>query len=219
MKMIVLFGAPGAGKGTQAEMLAQKSGLAHVSTGDILREAVQAGTPLGTKVRKIMEAGDLVPDELVSEVVRDRVDREEQGAGLILDGFPRTLAQAEYLSGMVSDASLLSINIRVNEEQLVKRLTGRRSCLDCGKIYNICLFPPEQEGRCDVCGGELLQRKDDREEVARERLRVYRQQTEPLIGFYQTKGNYFKVDGNRDPETVFEDLCLTLRERKWVDHL
>lgn len=219
MKMIVLLGAPGAGKGTQAERLAGECALSHLSTGDILREAVQSGSPLGAKVGKIMEAGDLVPDELVGEVVRDRVAREERGPGLILDGFPRTVAQANYLTRILPDAPVLAVNIRVDEEHLLKRLTGRRSCVNCGKIYNVHLSPPEQEGSCDVCGAELVRRKDDREEIVRERLSVYRRESEPLIDYYQAKGNCFTVDGGRNVDTVFEDLRGILRESGWLDCL
>lgn len=206
-KGIVLLGAPGVGKGTQAKMLAEKFALSHISTGDILRDAVRAGTELGKNVRQVMEAGELVSDELVSEVVRERVLRDDRNRGFIFDGYPRTVAQAEYLEKIMSDTPIHAINLHVDEEQLLKRLTGRRSCSGCGRIYNVYFSPPEKEGICAVCGSELVQRKDDREEVVQERLRVYRQQTEPVIAFYKARSNYSAVDGNRDVKAVFGDLC------------
>ncbi len=212
MKMVLLLGAPGVGKGTQARELAQKCSLTHLSTGDILREAVRAGTELGKKVGTIMKAGRLVPDELVAELVRERVSGEKQGRDFVLDGFPRTLAQARFLSEIAPNVSFLVVILKVRESQLLKRLTGRRSCVKCGKIYNICFSPPQQEGCCDVCGSELVQREDDREEAAKERLRVYRQETESLIDFYKAQSNYFTVDGNRDAEAVFQDLCGVFEE-------
>ena len=210
--MIVLLGEPGAGKGTQAKALAEKYVLAHISTGDIFREAVKSKTELGQKVGAIMEAGELVPDELVAELVRERMNGEKQGRGFVLDGFPRTLAQARYLSQIAPDESFLVIKLEAHESQLRKRLTGRRSCINCGKIYNIYFSPPQQEGRCGVCGSELVQRRDDREEVVSERLRVYRQQTEPLVGFYKAQGNYVTVGGDRDAKAVFQDLCRIFEE-------
>lgn len=212
MKMILLLGAPGVGKGTQVRKLAHKCALAHLSTGDILREAVRAGSELGKKVGAIMKAGKLVPDELVVELVRERVSGEKQGRDFVLDGFPRTLVQARYLSKIAPNVSLLVVILEVHESQLLKRLTGRRSCVNCGKIYNICFSPPQQEGRCDACGSKLVQREDDREEAVKERLRVYCQETEPLVGFYKAQGNYFTVDGNRDAEAVFQDLCRVFEE-------
>lgn len=209
---MILLGAPGAGKGTQAERLAEEFGFHHLSTGDILRQAVREGTDLGQKAGKIMEAGELVPDHLISQVVEDRIRRQAKVPGFILDGFPRTVAQARYLAGITRNQSVLAVNIEVDEEQLLKRLSGRRSCVTCGKIYNVYFSPSQRDGVCDACGSELIQRKDDREEVVKERLRVYQQQTAPVIEFYRGGGNYATVAGDRSVEEVFQELSEKLHD-------
>ncbi|HXK62559.1 MAG TPA: adenylate kinase [Acidobacteriota bacterium] len=217
-KVIALLGAPGAGKGTQAKVLAQKFGYPHVSTGDVLRDAVRQGTPLGQKARKVMEAGELVPDDLVSEIVRERVMAPDVPRVFILDGYPRNLAQAEYLQSLEEQADIYVINIDLDEKEAVKRLAGRRYCSGCGKIYNVFFSPSVKEGICDVCGGELAQRKDDAEEVIRERLRVYREQTAPVVDFYSGRPNFFEIDGNRDPDQIAAEMsCLIEKlERQWA---
>lgn len=209
-EIIVLLGPPGAGKGTQAEKLAQKFGLLHLSTGGVLRDAVKKGTELGKQVQAIMESGELVPDTLVSKIVDEWIRLRRGNKGLILDGFPRNLVQAGFLKELEKDFPVSVINIQVDESEIVKRLAGRRSCPQCGKIYNVYTLPPEQEGVCDRCGACLVQREDDREEVVQERLRVYRTETEPLIDFYSDKSNYYDVDGNQDPRTVFRQICMQM---------
>lgn len=205
--VVVLLGAPGAGKGTQANLLAKSTGYLHVSTGDLLRQSVSQGTELGKRCQAIMEAGELVPDELVSQLVEERYRSGDPESGMILDGYPRNQAQAEFLSRVLNGVRPLVIQIEVREEQIVKRLSGRRTCSNCGRIYNV-FFSPSAKGEreCQVCGGELQQRKDDREEVIRERLEVYRRQTAPLIDFYSSRGDFFEVDGNRPVQEVASEI-------------
>ena len=210
--IIVLLGAPGAGKGTQAQKLASRLGLTHLSTGDVLRDAVQRETSLGKQVREIMESGELVPDQLVSEIVRERINEVRFSQGVVLDGYPRNLSQVEFLEQVTRGKIIVPVNIHVDTEQLMKRLTGRRYCQNCGRMCNICFSPPEKEGVCNVCGSELTQRRDDLEEVVRERLRVYREHTAPAIGFYSRKSGYLQVNGNRDPERVSEDIERRLKQ-------
>jgi adenylate kinase len=216
-KVITLLGAPGAGKGTQAKLLAKEFDYKHVSTGDVLREAVRKGTSLGEKVRKIMEAGELVPDELVSEIVRERLTDPAGPGVFILDGYPRNVSQAAFLSSLDDRVDLYVIDIQMDEEAAVKRLAGRRFCSNCGKIYNVFFSPPSREGVCDVCGSELQQRKDDAEEVVTERFRVYREQTAPVSDFYAGQPNYFEVDANRELEAIAADLARLMRdlESQW----
>ena len=198
-KVIVLLGPPGGGKGTQAKMLAATFGLEHISTGDLLREEISHGTPLGVQVKEIMAHGDLIPDDLVGEIVRNRLARIGE-QGVILDGYPRTLTQARFLKTITRDMGVCAINIEVDEHQIVKRLAGRRFCSECGNIYNIYFSPPQRSSLCDACGGKLLRRPDDNEEVIAERLKVYREQTRPVIDFYKKCGNYHEVDGNWDAD-------------------
>ncbi|MFB3905153.1 MAG: adenylate kinase [Acidobacteriota bacterium] len=208
-KVITLLGAPGAGKGTQAKRLADKFGYKHVSTGDVLREAVQNGTSLGRKVKAVMEAGELVSDDLVSEIVRERVTAPDAPRVFILDGYPRNVAQAAYLEKLGDRIDLYVINLALEEEAAVKRLSGRRYCSACGKIYNVFFSPPVREGICDACGSALQQRKDDAEEVITERFRVYRQQTAPVVDFYSGRPNFFEIDGNREPDEITGEMgCL-----------
>ena len=203
---IILLGPPGAGKGTQAKLLAAKNGLAHLSTGDILRDEVARGTDLGKKAQAYMDRGDLVPDQLIIDMIKGRLD---ESAGFILDGFPRTVTQAEALEKLV--AMDISINIALSREDVIKRLSSRRVCRECGKIYNLLYNPPAVDGVCDECGGELYQRDDDKREVIENRYDVYEQATAPLIGFYKERGLLVDVDGARGTEEVTEQITEALR--------
>lgn len=206
---IVLLGPPGAGKGTQAEKLESGFGWPQVSTGDILREALSQGTPLGMEAKRYMDAGELVPDEVVEGIVAERLGRDDCSGGFILDGFPRSVHQAEALDGYLEENGLeidLVLNIVVDTEELVKRLTGRRVCRDCGAIFHLMYNPSREEGVCDNCGGSLYQRDDDNEDTVRNRLSVYRKQTEPLIGYYRPRGVVVDVEGGKSPEGVFEEI-------------
>ncbi len=212
---LIFLGAPGAGKGTQAREVAKRFGIPQISTGDMLREAVQKQTPLGLAAKAKMEAGALVPDEVVCGIVEERIGRPDCQKGFILDGFPRTLAQAGFVDRMLQGKGRGNpqvLNIRVDEEVLVKRLTGRRTCAVCGEIYNIYFNPPKKEGICDKDGGKLVQRADDNEETIRQRLVAYANQTRPLIDHYRKKNLLFEVEGSRDPDTVAKDLCRFLDE-------
>lgn len=204
--IVVLLGPPGGGKGTQAKRLVDEFGLVHYSTGDILREEVRRDSPVGRRAKAIMEAGELVPDEVLGEIVRGRLKDLEPGDGCILDGYPRTLAQARFLEEIRDGMPLIVVNVTVDEEQIIKRLSGRRFCPKCGNIYNIYFSPPKEAGHCDRCGAELQRREDDHEDVIRERLRVYNEQTRPVVDFYRDWPTYFEVDGNKDPAVVFDEL-------------
>jgi adenylate kinase len=207
---IVLLGAPGSGKGTQAERIAPAFGLPHISTGDILRGAVKAGTELGRTAKRFMDAGELVPDEVVIGIIRERLGEPDTAAGFMLDGFPRTIEQATALDEMLAGAGRalrFVLLIDVPEEELVQRLAGRRACRSCGRGYNVVFDPPKVEGVCDVCGGDLFQRDDDNEDTVRNRLAVYRRQTEPLVGYYRDGGILATVyGGGRTPDQVFADV-------------
>jgi adenylate kinase len=207
---LVMLGAPGAGKGTQARGVAQCFDIAHISTGDILRQAVQKGTPLGVVAQKEMEAGRLVSDHVVCGLVEERLQQPDAHNGFILDGFPRTLGQARYLDRLLrSDGrcSLLVLNIRVNPELLIKRLTGRRTCPVCGSIYNIYFNPPRREGICDREGAKLIYRSDDKEQTIRQRLATYERQTKPLIDYYGRRNLLHDFNGDGAPETITRQLC------------
>jgi len=211
---VVLLGAPGAGKGTQAERIVARYGLPHISTGDMLRAAVAQGTELGLAAKRSMDAGELVPDEVVVGIVRDRLADPDTGRGFLLDGFPRTLAQAERLDAMLAEEGRSITHvllIEVPEDELVLRIAGRRSCTGCGKLYNVTFDPPREEGVCDVCGAPLFQRADDNEETVRNRLAVYRDQTAPLIDYYDAKGVLRKVSGGgKLPHEVFTQVAGVL---------
>jgi adenylate kinase len=204
--ILVLLGPPGGGKGTQAKRLVGEFDLVHYSTGDILREEVRRDSEIGRRAKAIMEAGELVPDEVLGEIVRGRLQDLDGKGGCILDGYPRTVAQARFLEEIRDGMPLIVVNITVDEEQIVKRLSGRRFCPNCGSIYNIYFSPPKEGGRCDRCGAELERRKDDHEDVIRERLRVYNDQTRPVVGFYRGWPTYFEVDGNQEPAVVFDEI-------------
>jgi len=211
---LIFLGAPGAGKGTQAREVANAFAIPQISTGDILREAVRKETPLGRAAKVKMEAGQLVPDDVVCGIVEERVSEPDCTHGFILDGFPRTLAQAEYVDRMLEAKGRGNpqvLNIRVDQDVLMKRLTGRRTCAVCGEIYNVYFNPPKQEGVCDKDGGELLQRADDKEETIRQRLVAYENQTRPLIEYYRRKNLLQDMDGNREPEVIAQDLCQLLK--------
>lgn len=204
--LVVFLGPPGAGKGTQASRLSAKYALPKVSTGDMLREAVKAGNDLGRRVRQIMDAGELVDDDTMAEVVRVRLAQPDATSGAILDGYPRTLAQAETLDTILAgpDAGVdLVLFLDVPEAVLVERLSRRRACPECGANYHLTFSPPERDGRCDRCGAELVQREDDRENVVRERLQIYADQTEPLVGYYRQRDLLKRIDGTGSIDDVW----------------
>ena len=212
---MILLGPPGAGKGTQAVNIVEKYDVPHISTGDIFRENIKNGTELGKKAQEYMNRGELVPDELVVEIATDRLSREDCAEGFLLDGFPRTVFQAEKLdefltaNGKKVDAV---INLEVEKEELITRLTGRRVCSKCGASFHIVNIPPKQEGICDVCGAELIQRKDDNEETAANRIEVYNKETKPLIDYYEKAGNISHIDGTAGLENVFNAIVGILGE-------
>jgi len=197
-KKIILLGPPGAGKGTQAKRIVEKTGLLHLSTGDILRDEVARGTELGKQAKAYMDRGDLVPDELIIGMIRGRIENAD---GFILDGFPRTVAQAEALE-QITPVDVV-IDIELERDEVIRRLSSRRVCRNCGKIYNLISNPPKVDGKCDACGGELYQRDDDRPEVIENRYDVYTSSTAPLIEFYRSRGLLAEVDGKADPDAIF----------------
>jgi len=210
---LVLLGAPGGGKGTQAKKLIEKYGIPQISTGDILRAAVAAGTPLGKEAKSYMDKGELVPDSVVIGLVKERVAQNDCKKGYILDGFPRNIAQAEVLDKVLADmGSPLStaLLIDVAKDVLMKRLTGRRTCKKCQQMYNVYFSPPKKEGVCDKCGGELFQRDDDKEETIKRRLDVYDAQTAPLMGYYSKKGILKTVMGVGSIDEIFNKVCSAL---------
>ena len=209
-RILVFLGAPGAGKGTQTTRLVREFRMKHLSTGEALRRKAGEDTLLGNQARESMERGELVSDELVAEVVREYMTDFRDSPGFILDGFPRNLAQAELLKEIAGKTPIWVINIQVDEEVVIKRLSGRRQCLECGRISNVNFSPPRQEDVCDACAAKLVQRPDDFPDVIQRRLQVYREQTKPLTDFYSKKGCYFEVDGNQDAETVFKRISAYL---------
>ncbi|QPC48055.1 adenylate kinase [Mangrovibacillus cuniculi] len=206
---LVLMGLPGAGKGTQAERIVEKYGIPHISTGDMFRAAMKNETALGLKAKSFMDQGALVPDDVTIGIVRERLSQEDCQNGFLLDGFPRTVAQAEALENMLSELGKkidYVLNISVDRSILKDRLTGRRICKDCGATYHLIFNPPAQEGVCDRCGGELYQRADDNEETVENRLEVNIKQTQPLLDFYEDKGYLRTFDGQKEISEVFEDI-------------
>ena len=210
---IIMLGAPGAGKGTQAQMICDKYNIPHISTGDLFRSNIKSGTELGKKAKEYMDKGQLVPDELTVELLLDRVAKEDCKDGYVLDGFPRTIPQADVLDKeltKLSDKIDFAINVEVPDENIVRRMSGRRACLKCGATYHIEHIPPKQEGICDRCGSELVQRDDDKPETVQNRLSVYHEQTQPLITYYNGKNILKTVDGTKDMNYVFEDIVKIL---------
>jgi len=209
----ILFGPPGAGKGTQAKLLSKRYSIPQISTGDILREAVKKGTPLGKEAKSYMDRGALVPDNIVIDIIKERLQEPDCAKGYILDGFPRTVDQAQSLSEVLREANKdidWVINIQIEEEELKKRLTGRRICSRCGEEYNIYYKRPQQDSICDKCGDRLIQRNDDQEAVIARRLQVYREQTLPIIDYYNRMGKLRSIDGRGDIQSVFERITDTL---------
>lgn len=211
---LILLGPPGAGKGTQAKMLTERYRIPQISTGDILRAAVKEGTPMGVKAKSFMDAGGLVPDEVVVGIVRERLQKADCTGGFILDGFPRTVGQADALGETLKELGKeldAVVSLEVDGDALVERLTGRRTCRGCGRGYHVKFDPPANSSRCDACGGELYQRDDDREETIRKRLEVYREQTSPLIDYYRRAGLLTSVDGMQDIEVVQGEIVAALQ--------
>ena len=202
MRRILLLGPPGAGKGTQAAALEQRWGVPHISTGDMLRAEVRQGSELGKKAWQYMEAGELVPDQIMVSMMGERLAQADAQRGYILDGFPRTVGQAEALGAMLPEGRGIeaAIDLQVPEEEIIRRLSGRLVCAECDAIYQVDTRPPKEAGVCDKCGSPLIQREDDRPEAVRRRLEVYRQQTQPLLDYYGRKGMLRAVDGRFGPE-------------------
>ena len=206
---IIMLGAPGAGKGTQAKKIAAKYGIPHISTGDIFRANIKNGTELGKKAKTYMDQGLLVPDELVVDLVVDRVNQDDCENGYVLDGFPRTIPQAEALTEALEKMGQkvdFAIDVNVPDENIVKRMGGRRACMTCGATYHMVYAPTKKEGICDTCGGELILRDDDKPETVQKRLNVYHDQTQPLIDYYTSQGILRTVDGTVDIDDVFRAI-------------
>ena len=212
---IIMLGAPGAGKGTQAKMIAEKCGIPHISTGDIFRANIKNGTELGAKAKEYMDKGLLVPDELVCDLVVDRIKQADCEKGYILDGFPRTIPQAEALENALNAIEQkldYAIDIDVPDENIINRMSGRRACVGCGATYHVLFNPTKVEGKCDVCGESLILRDDDKPETVKKRLDVYHTQTQPLIDFYSARKVLVEVDGTQSMDKVFEDIMKILGE-------
>lgn len=212
---LILLGPPGAGKGTQAAKIIEKYDVPHISTGDIFRKNIKEGTPLGKKAQEYMDRGELVPDSLVIEIATDRLTEDDCKDGFLLDGFPRTVEQAEALDKFLAENGKKVdwvLDIDVEKDELMNRLTGRRVCRSCGASYHIVNIPPKQEGVCDECGGELYQRADDTVETVENRIEVYNSQTKPLINYYEEIGNIAHLDGSAPLDEVFAGIVKVLGE-------
>ena len=210
---IIMLGAPGAGKGTQAKMIAEKFTIPHISTGDIFRANIKNGTELGMEAKKYMDQGLLVPDELTVKILLDRVAQDDSKTGYVLDGFPRPIPQAEVLDKALTelgDKIDYAVNVDVPDENIINRMSGRRACVNCGATYHIVHIPSKKEGICDTCGSELILRDDDKPETVKNRLDVYHKQTQPLIDFYEAKGVLKSVDGTVGMKEVFEAIVNIL---------
>ncbi len=210
---IVMLGAPGAGKGTQAKKIAEKYKIPHISTGDIFRSNIKNGTELGKKAKGYMDQGLLVPDELTCDLVVDRISQPDATDGYVLDGFPRTIPQAEALTQALvkrGEKVDFAINVEVPDEHIIHRMSGRRACLSCGATYHVEYNPPKAGDHCDTCGGDLVLRDDDKPETVKKRLDVYHAQTQPLIDYYQKAGALAEVDGTQDIDIVFQDIVKIL---------
>ena len=206
---IIMLGAPGAGKGTQAKKIADLCNIPHISTGDIFRANIKEGTELGKKAKAYMDAGELVPDELVCDLVVDRIQQDACTKGYILDGFPRTIPQAEALTSAlnaIEQKMEYALNFDVPDENIIHRMAGRRSCVGCGATYHVEFNPPKVEGVCDICGEKLVLRDDDKPETVTNRLNVYHEQTQPLIDYYEKQGIVYTMDGTQSMDKVFEDI-------------
>lgn len=213
---IIMLGAPGAGKGTQAKKIANKYGIPHISTGDILRANIKNNTELGKKAKEYMDQGLLVPDELTLSLIMDRFSQADCENGYVLDGFPRTIPQAEALTNALKEAGEaidFAINVEVPDENIVARMSGRRACVNCGGTYHVVFNPTKIDGVCDTCGGELVLRDDDKPETVAKRLNVYHNQTKPLIDYYAKLDVLKEVDGTKDVSEVFEDITAILEDK------
>jgi adenylate kinase len=214
---LILLGPPGAGKGTQAQRLVDKHGIVQLSTGDMLRAAVKAGTPVGLHAKDIMDRGELVPDDVVVAIVSDRIDQPDARKGFILDGFPRTVPQAEALAAKLAELGRQLTGVLLidaGDEEVMRRLGGRRTCVESGHVFHVEFNPPEREGICDVDGSELIVRDDDKPEVIRHRLETYHEKTEPLIEFYDHQSVLRRIDGGAAPDAVGDELRRTLATLK-----
>ena len=210
-----MLGAPGAGKGTQAKLIAEKYGIPHISTGDIFRANIKEGTELGKEAKQYMDKGQLVPDDLTVRILLDRVSKPDCEKGYVLDGFPRTIPQAEVLDTEVAklgDKIDMAIDVNVPDENIIRRMSGRRACPKCGATYHVEHIPPKKEGICDACGAELVLRDDDKPETVKKRLDVYHKQTQPLITYYSKLNILRTVDGTKDKNDVFADISALLEE-------
>jgi len=211
---IIILGPPGAGKGTQSKMIAEKENIPHISTGDIFRKAIKEKTPLGEKAEGYLAKGLLVPDEIVIGIVEERLKQPDCNKGFVLDGFPRTIEQAKGLDSFMVEAKIKLdqvVNIYVDPDELIKRFTGRRMCQNCSATFHMCYNPPKVEGTCDKCGAKLIQREDDQIETVKKRLEVYDESTAPLIDFYKEKNILTDVDGSKPIDEVFRDIISRLR--------
>ena len=204
---IILLGAPGAGKGTQGELISEKYNIPKISTGDILREAVREKTPLGLKAKEIMEQGGLVSDDIILGIIKNRINQQDCKKGYILDGFPRTIEQARGFEKIVGNGNPIVLYINLGKDEIIKRLSSRRICPKCGAIYNLTVNPPKKDGICDNCQSKLIQRDDDMPETIEKRYKVYSESTKPLIDYYKEKGILFEINGNDEIEKIFLHIC------------
>ncbi len=216
---IILLGAPGSGKGTQASIIEDKYGFSKISSGDLLRQEIEQKTNLGLKAQEAMDKGHLVSDELVGEIIKKRISSQDCKNGYVLDGFPRNISQAKYLEKMDRRRKETVLEIELEEKVLIQRLSSRRVCVECGAVFNLEGRPSKKKGICDACGGLLIQRRDDKPEVIRERLKVYQQQTKPLIEYYRDKKVYFPIDGKKTIPEVFVEISKILDKRLEEDRV